>query len=305
MNEINKLGLRITGITLVAVALLYGIFWGGKYTYQKFLGDKTEKEQLAQNKVTDQAGDSANFDTSQDTDGDGIPDSFEIIYRTNPDSKDTDSDGASDLDEITIGRDPLTPGPNDELMPDTGSKVASTDTFTDKYLFSLPTDAAQEDILSTDNLTAFVDANKGDLTPALPEGTILVSDASGKEAVSKYLDSISTAQNKELAAVSSDDIDTAFKQQVADPQALKDILAKLENNVAILKKVQAPKEAEELHGAYVAASQALADNVKLLIDMPNDFVGGLIGAKKIGELGVVFEDLAAQVETLEAKYGIQ
>lgn len=45
----------------------------------------------------------------KDTDGDGLPDSVEAIYGTDPNNPDTDGDGYSDGAEVRTGHDPLNP----------------------------------------------------------------------------------------------------------------------------------------------------------------------------------------------------
>jgi len=45
-------------------------------------------------------------DTNEDTDGDGLKNWEEILWKTNPDEDDSDDDGMSDGEEITEGRDP-------------------------------------------------------------------------------------------------------------------------------------------------------------------------------------------------------
>jgi hypothetical protein len=59
-----------------------------------------------------------------DTDGDGLKDWEEALWKTDPNNPDTDGDGTNDFDEIKAGRDPLKPNtakpgeePND-IIPD-------------------------------------------------------------------------------------------------------------------------------------------------------------------------------------------
>jgi peroxiredoxin len=53
-----------------------------------------------------------------DTDGDGILDSHEAIYGTNPNLADSDSDGIDDPDEIELGTNPLVADTDEDGVPD-------------------------------------------------------------------------------------------------------------------------------------------------------------------------------------------
>lgn len=52
-----------------------------------------------------------------DSDGDGLKDWEEGLWGTDPHNKDTDGDGTSDGDEVAQNRNPLVPGPNDQIVP--------------------------------------------------------------------------------------------------------------------------------------------------------------------------------------------
>lgn len=60
-----------------------------------------------------------NFDDDSDSDGDGITDSLEQVFGTNPNDADTDKDGISDYDEIRLfDYDPLKEDSNGNGIPD-------------------------------------------------------------------------------------------------------------------------------------------------------------------------------------------
>ena len=75
---------------------------------------------------TDSDGIGNNADT--DDDGDGLADSQEAIYGTNPLLKDSDSDGYSDKDEIDMGTDPL----DANSVPSSGLSMILIKAFLDK-----------------------------------------------------------------------------------------------------------------------------------------------------------------------------
>ena len=51
----------------------------------------------------------------KDTDGDGLKDWEELLWKTDPNKMDTDGDGTPDGEEINLGRNPLKAGPNDKI----------------------------------------------------------------------------------------------------------------------------------------------------------------------------------------------
>ncbi len=54
----------------------------------------------------------------KDSDGDGLKDWEESLWKTNPKDADTDSDGTNDYDEIKINRNPLKPNHSKTSLPD-------------------------------------------------------------------------------------------------------------------------------------------------------------------------------------------
>jgi len=295
MRAINVLGLRVAGITAVLLLMLFGLYWGGKYVFQK------DKVPVAEQVFTDE-------ERGADSDGDGVADLYETTYYgTDPAVADTDGDGVSDLDEILAGRDPLVPGPTDAIKPATGQAVAQQDTYTQRYLASLPNNIPREQILDQVRLEAFMQANRGQLLPTVAPESIQTVNSEGKEAVSAYLDTVSSVHNLSLKAITSADIEAAFRLQVdsSQPQPMRDVVIALTNNVGVLENAVAPQEVVGLHTKFIAASQALRDNAKLLSTIDGDFVGGLIGAKNIEELGTVFQEIAQEMQALEEKYGIE
>ena len=280
-------------MTAAVVLVVFGIYWGGHKLLNIDRGQTTPGGSLS---LTDR---------TRDSDGDGMADLYETaFYNTDPNRVDTDGDGTSDRDEVVAGRDPLIPGPNDVSKPATGEQVAQIETYTEKYLASLPENVPREEILDQVRLEAFVEANKG---PLLPPASIITSSAEGKDVVKAYLDTVSSTHNKELGVVTSADIDAAFRLLIntQDKQPMQGIVNVLQKNVGILQKVTAPNEVSGLHEKMVAATSALQTNSEGLLNIDQDFVGGLIAAKKIEELGSVFQEMATSVMELETKYGLK
>ncbi len=179
--------------------------------------------------------------------------------------------------------------------------------YTKKYVDSLPADSTKEQVLDQKALEAFVDANRGQLLPELPAGTIQTTSAAGKKAIQTYLDSISPVQNKEIATVTGDMITEALAKQQSNEelQAIVPIRASIEKNLEIFKSVKTPKESLELHTKLIQATQSLLSSIKLLQEMRNDLVGGLIGQKNLADLNGVFTEISNNILALESKYDIK
>ncbi len=291
MTSLNKLGLTVVLITGLVLAVLFAAWWGIQHY---FLKSETPSPTPA------------TADVSQDTDGDGLADLVENLYKTDPNKADTDGDQVSDGDEVRAGRNPTLAealGASGTLP--LGSQVAEANTWTQKYLASLPEDTPQDQVLDQTRLEAFVNVNKGQLLPTLPEGLIKTTSVSGKEAIKTYLDAISPVQNKNLSAVSNQDIETAWRlaYQNNQPETINGLIQKLHNNVDVLEEAAVPQELAELHTKVVASAHSLTNNTERLRDMNKDFVGGLIGAKSIEELAAVFAEIEAEVKELDVKYG--
>ncbi|MEX1997362.1 MAG: hypothetical protein WEA04_01665 [Candidatus Andersenbacteria bacterium] len=295
MNATNALGLKMVGLTSAILLLLGGLWWGGRYLLRP---DTTPAATpLAQGSLPNERTDS---------DGDGLPDKFESIYRTDPHNPDTDGDGVSDYDEIAQGRDPAVAGTQDEVKPATGENITALTTFTERYLAQLPTAITRDDIMQQDRLEAFVSLNKGPLLSTRPSTAVHTSPATGQEAVESYLNSISAVHNAQLQPVTNADIQQAVTLQLqGQPDTIVGMTHKLEKNLQILQGVAAPTEVVALHTKLLAATESLLGNTRLLADMKNDFVGGLIGSKNIEELGPVFQQITQEVQALETKYGLE
>lgn len=291
MNRTNMMGIRVMAITATVFGVLFALYWAGQALLMRQEGEEIDTVQIAER--------------SRDTDGDGMADLYETeFYKTDPRNSDTDGDGMSDRDEIVAGRDPLIPGPDDESKPATGSRITKKDTFTAKYLASLPDDVAREGILDQVKLEAFVNSNKGIL---LPEVIVKTSAEEGKGAIGAYLDAVSSTHNDQLGEVTSSDIEASFRLIVntGDVRLMQTIVDVLRKNIVVLNEVVAPNEAVGLHTKMVAATYALTLNSERLLFINKDFVGGLIAARNIEELGGVWQEMATEINELETKYGLE
>ena len=297
MQQTNRLGLKTVGITVSVLAVVIGLVWG-----VRALIAPTEQPvaTVGAQPVPQQE------QLPADQDADQLPDEFEQYYLTDPTNPDTDGDGTSDFAEIEQGRDPTVPGPDDAIAPATGTEALEVGTLTGEYLASLPEDIPREDILSKERVEAFVELNRGELLPPLAAGVVKTNQAAaGQEAIAAYLDAISSSHNEALTPVTNDDVERALVLRLQDDAAaLNALITSLEHNIDTLSGVVAPAEVEPLHTELLQATQALVDNIRLLAAIDKDFVGGLIAARNIDDLGAVFATTATQIQELEEKYDI-
>lgn len=298
----NRLGFKAASVTALALVAVFGLYWGGRTLF--FSPGQTPE--LARQ-------DGPGPTPLLDDDGDGLPNAYEDMYRTDPARTDTDTDGVSDRDELTRGTDPTIPAPNDAVKPITGGQalqsggqVAGIQTYTQQYLATLPADVPREEILNQTRLEAFIATHRGELLPTLPEGAVLRNSETGKDAISAYLDMISSFQNKQLHQVTNEDIEAAFSSQLQlNSLPMDTIVAHLDQNNKVLKTIPAPAEVADMHEKLLRSTTALHRNVMALRDINQDFVGGLVAVKNIDELGPLFTEIATSITELEAKYGLE
>lgn len=202
---------------------------------------------------------------------------------------------------------PLSP----ELQQQLSGFVATTEKalgpYTKQYVESLPKDAQQEQVLDSKTLLAFIDTHKGTLLPELPQGSVKTTTKTGKAAIQTYLDSISPTQNPAIATITWDTVTAALsKQQTKEElESLAPVRALIEKNYLLFGDILVPEEAVGLHTKLLQATQSMINNLKLLQEMRNDIVGGLIGQRNISDLDAVFSDIESQISALETKYEIK
>jgi hypothetical protein len=101
----------IVGTLLSLGLIIWGIVW---YTQSKNKDLSDRDPALVIQEIRESA---------KDSDKDGLTDWEEELWGTNLEITDTDNDGTSDGDEIKVKRDPLKPGPGDELSSEQSELV--------------------------------------------------------------------------------------------------------------------------------------------------------------------------------------
>ena len=243
--------------------------------------------------------------TYQDQDQDGLTDKMESLYHTNPTQADTDGDGTNDGDEIAAGRNPLLAG-DDAVKPPTGNEVSDSSSYTDQYLATLPESVSRDQVINKDALDSFVSSHRGELIPSVEPDSITVSNETGAAAVKQYFLDISSVSNASIISVTSADIEAAFQLdfQQQDPEIMKKLIAALEQNIAVYEQTPVPSDVRDIHERLLALNYALLNNVKLLHGMSRDFVGGLIAARNLHDLGAPLSQLSQDMAQAKMQYGV-
>jgi hypothetical protein len=322
ISKPNK-GLPMPLISFGSALIVLVVFWFGykavfvnkKNVPPAFLNSPevalaTPSSNLSQGKTNDFNIPSAEVDSDQD----GLSDAMETLYKTNPNNPDTDGDGYKDGDEVANGYDPLIKSPNDKINRSNTPTNATisplpSPSFTQQFVNRTGITPTKENLsMNETQVNQFInETNARGVLPIILDSDIKITNASGKAAIVKYLDTLSVVKNSKLKAVTPEQITAAFTAltQKSDPAPLNKVISDLENNAAIFRATEAPKEVVELHKKYLAAVLALLDDTKMLKNYKNDYVSALVAASRLEGLKPIFTEVEDEIKVLEKKYGIK
>lgn len=213
---------------------------------------------------------------AKDTDGDGLKDWEEQLWKTDQNKQDTDSDGTPDGQEIKQGRDPLVAGPNDKLDLETVSTKINTETesdltSTDKFSRDLflkilaakkanapPTEADLSNYLNT-SIKQEIEAQT---LKYFTEGDIMIMSPENPEKIRVYGNEVAKILTKKPKVPLEHELVTVDRAQTKnDPSELK----KLDPLYAEYKRIQnellaitVPKSASATHIALINAVMRMA-----------------------------------------------
>lgn len=186
---------------LIFIALILIIFAGWFY-YSKQKNKQSEylAGQQDSGPLTVIAGGENQLDS--DTDGDGLKDWEESLWRTDPKNPDTDDDGATDGEETTQNRDPLKQGPDDKISANIDDVVLKnqkqaeseqtiTAGYAKKFLTSYLLLKQAKGELTTEDKNKLVSDFMSDIQPLKVEDKYKLSDLKitqddSKETIEKY-----------------------------------------------------------------------------------------------------------------------
>lgn len=176
--------------------ILACIFFAG---FNYFTYVKADDTDVSSSKICDRA---------VDADCDGLTDTEEKLYGTNPADADTDGDSYSDGVEVESGYDPTKPAPGDrissptpasDLLNDSSTQTETQDSLTDDFSQDLATfvESKGDEPISTDDVNDFVTASLADKTgDPITADSLPTVDASSIKTLDQSYTSLSAAERK-------------------------------------------------------------------------------------------------------------
>ena len=142
--------------------------------------------------------------TMLDSDNDGLSDSEEALYGTDPHNPDTDGDGYSDGVEVRSGYNPLKPAPGDKVVVEkstslnkqnTTSELSLTDSFNNDFQAFIASKNGQS--VSTTEVKTFIDTALASKITPTDISSIAIIDRSQLKIKSQNYNSLSASDKKQ------------------------------------------------------------------------------------------------------------
>lgn len=246
----------VLGITALSLASIFIIF--ALTRDRGDIGRASPQKLLATNAAARAAA-------ALDTDGDGLKDWEELLYKSDPTNSDSDGDGTTDGAEVKASRDPAKAAPDDFMTPaaaeDPTSPYASfkrnygtegnlTRALVEQFIDSesiVPFLQLDASTVGSEKLAAYI-AEFTETAPtfseaAIPDSRIKLSADGSPTAIRDYFNAVAAAYEKRISALpalSRNDIEITsefLKQQ--NPK----VLARLDPFIAAIKKLRSDIEA--------------------------------------------------------------
>lgn len=242
---------------------------------------------------------------NQDDDEDGLKNWEEAIYRTDPRKKDSDGDGTDDGMEVAQERDPLIPGPNDQ--------VSSSNPVENQLIFAPDnlTAVLAEKIGSRFIVPRIVDPTKPlDLdigqqlveetvslvpipTPSFAEKDVLISQDDSIDSLRAYdkaTDVILSAAFKDIQKPAVVVFSEALQvDDLSKVSGLDKYLAGYDYTLQKTKMLRVPSSLVSIHLRYLNALSIQRESVKKMRFAEADVVKATLGAREFAESASIIE----------------
>ena len=305
---------------LSGAIFLFLVFGGGFLLLRDSLGTA----QFEKTAVTGRTGGLFADEAEKDSDGDGLLDWEEGLWKTDAGNADTDSDGTMDGEEVRNKRNPLVAGPEDIITSLEGSPLAEV--FADS---AEEKDLTLTDIFARDFLTGyFALSERGAFSGETRERflTSLVSSI-GELPAKKYtvadltttpkgdseafrlygnaLGGIALAYRPLSGQKELEIINDAIKyEDEARLAALAPIIADYEAMLRAQASITVPLAAHELHLEILNANEAVRGALAEIQNLFVDPFGGAAALKTYRAAGAEGASISKDLQALFAKHGI-
>ena len=235
---------------------------------------------------------------TQDSDGDGLRDWEEALWRTDPQNSDSDGDGTPDGEEIRRNRDPLKRGPKDGVaqLPTGDAAVAPSDDLTYNLTKSLLDSGILNDINARGELTSSDFLQKLSLPGGFDAGALfritavrptdLAADPrSDADTVRRYFDAVALVYNRRIVPHQTRGdlailVESLHSNDFLKLAELDPLIVELGQAIAEIKRLPVPVgyadiAVKELN--YLGETKRL---VEIFRNTPNDPVSTVIAVQK-------------------------
>lgn len=290
-----------------------------------FIGKKTGKARTEKQTPSALLGNNKSFEKLQrDTDGDGLKDWEEALYRTDQQKADTDGDGAPDGEEIKMSRDPLKPGPNDALATSTIEYHAGQDqqenltrklagVFGQKMIArrlidpSAPFDPDQS---GQEIVDGFLQTVPDEIPSTLTAKDIVIGKDNSDKTVQTYATALERITHDhwkqfgdiEDVAIFAQAMEQEHYQQL---EQLDPYLAVYDQVITELKKLPVPPRLVILHLQYLNLASAQADTIRKMRFAEQDPINALVGAQQYITLQERFNAVVQNFRVQYQKSGVK
>ncbi|MCK6462724.1 MAG: thrombospondin type 3 repeat-containing protein [Candidatus Pacebacteria bacterium] len=293
-------GKKIIFLIIFILLIFAGWFYYAKYEKGdlEYLAKKEEAQKILTVATTTENG--AMYES--DTDGDGLKDWEETLWKTDPNKKDTDGDGAEDNEEIAQNRNPLKAGPDDKIgqkedliAQNKSSSGADLNTMTAAYAKQFLTEylliKQQKGELTNKDKESLVESLMLQMSSNRPTDTYNVSNIkiadNGQENLRKYSITVKKLlvddkKIKENEVVIFGRLMENLKNKEGvnysnDVKKLLEITEIYNGALAELRQLDVPEELAKDHLDLINGLNNMSEAVKLMATAPEDSIKGLLG----------------------------
>lgn len=229
---------------------------------------------------------------NKDTDGDGLKDWEEVLWKTDPNNPDTDGDGTPDGEEVREGRDPMIKGPNDKIITEIKQNNSTespniTDAFV-KEIMSTYTKMAQKGTANKQEIETLNKQLLQEITaktsqsdiPAYTTNDLNISKTNSEKQISIYKENLKTISikyskmGKNVVDIVNDALKTKNEEELSELKNSIEVYNKL---IKELLAMSVPSTISQIHLNIINAYQSIVNSAKNMQLVLKDPVVGLAG----------------------------